>query len=208
MFITSKENDFLQQNIYRQSWNSARKRWFSQRQMWQFRQRNGITVLLVCNGLMRHREPLLGTLRRPVHRSPLSRSEPQQGVCQPGCHDGYSVELEQWPWEPVLPRRWQCCGHLWWLLWNPYLIHQAYSQEELPKNCSELRDQVKLHDFTQVGVVYWSVCFELAVGKQKAKLDTEHFFGFAPVFQRYLSQSKQQYSIILLQLFLIKTCCS
>lgn len=43
MFITSKENDFLQQNIYRQSWNSARKRWFSQRQMWQFRQRNGMT---------------------------------------------------------------------------------------------------------------------------------------------------------------------
>lgn len=40
MFITSKENNLLQQNIYRQSWNSARKQWFSQRQMWQLRQRN------------------------------------------------------------------------------------------------------------------------------------------------------------------------
>lgn len=153
----------------------------------------------------------LGTVARPVYRSLLSRSEPQQGgwlpVCQLWWPNGYSAEPQQWPWEPVLPCRWQCCWHLWRLLWNPYLIHQAYPQEELPKNCSELRDQVELHDFTQVGVVHRSVCFELVVGKAEYQVRHRHGCLFsAAVF--HLSQSKQQYSTTLLLFLIIKTCCS
>lgn len=73
--------------------------------------------------------------------------------------------------EPVLPGGWQCCWHLRRLFWDPYLIHQAYPQEELSQNCSELRDQVKLHNFTQVGVVHWRVCFEL-VGEAESQVSS------------------------------------
>lgn len=43
---------------------------------------------------------------------------------------------------------------------------------------SELRNQVKLHNFTQVGVVHGSMCFKLEVGERRRerKLDVELFF--------------------------------
>lgn len=68
---------------------------------------------------------------------------------------------------PGLPHWGQCPWYLGWLFWNPYLIDNTYPQEELAQNCSELRNQVKLHNFTQVGVVHRSVCFKLEVGEKE-----------------------------------------
>lgn len=70
------------------------------------------------------------------------------------------------PQGPGLPYWGQCPWYLWWLFRNPYLIDNTYPQEELAQNCSELRNQVKLHNFTQVGVVHRSVCFKLEVGEK------------------------------------------
>lgn len=68
---------------------------------------------------------------------------------------------------PRLPHWQECSWDIGRLLWNPYLIYNAYSQEKLAQNGSELRNQVKLHNFTQVGVICWSMCFELEIGEER-----------------------------------------
>lgn len=117
----------------------------------------------------------------------LSVVWPFSRCARQGHHGDSSAEIQWCPQGPGLPDWRQAPWDLWWLFWNPYLIHNAYPQEELPQNGSELRNQVKLHNFTQVGVVHGSMCFKLEVGeKEREKIRCGTIF-LTLVFWKYPS---------------------
>lgn len=117
----------------------------------------------------------------------LSAVWPFPRCARQGQHGDSSAERQRCPQGPGLPDWWQAPRDLWWLFWNPYLIHNAYPQEELPQNGSELRNQVKLHNFTQVGVVHGSMCFKLEVGEKEREKIRRGTIFLTLVFRKYSS---------------------
>lgn len=169
------------------------------------------TVLLVCNGVTRHQEPTMGTVMRPGDRSLLSRSELQQGG---------------WPCLPVRMAWWILCrttavtvgaSATTWMTMLLALGMALLESISYTPGLSAGRTSEELRGAQGSGQTAWfhtsrgsTLTRVLWTGGRESREPSQTGnIVFAPVFQRYLSQSKWWCSTILLLLFLtIKICCS
>lgn len=148
MFSIFKDSDFLRQNTYSQSWDSARKwrmcgdrldRWVRKTEWQRWNRLPTYCVNWVCNTLMKQhngsardwRDPRRGQLppghsELPEADSLCLRSDPPRDVPGRGGVVNVLQSCSGGPRGPGLPHWGQCSWYLWWLFRNPYLIDNTY----------------------------------------------------------------------------------